>query len=202
MPRTKEQFAMMRNATKEKIQTAAMELFAKKGLAATNVQEIADLAGISIGLLYRHYKTKEALFYELVDFALMGLKELNLRLQSDASPRELMEQIISELYEELTDNDDFINLMVLLTQAVLLCEEGSKLSGLLDQDHILLQTMASLIRRGQESGEFHMRDPYEMSVLFFSTIQGLAIAKKALGTAFRMPEEAMLSQIFYEERMH
>ena len=93
MPRTKKQFEEMRNATKEKIQTAAMHLFAQKGLAATNVQEIADAAGISIGLLYRHYKTKEALFYELVEFAIEGLKEISDRLQSDESPKEILSLI-------------------------------------------------------------------------------------------------------------
>ena len=200
MPRTKEQFEEMRNATKEKIQAAAMELFARKGLAATNVQEIADTADISIGLLYRHYKTKEELFYELVDFAHKGLMELNLRLQSDASPRELIKQIIKEVYNDLAVNNDFINLMILLTQAVLQREEGSKLSGLLDQDYIMIQALAGLIRLGQEAGEFRRGDPYEMSVFFFSAVQGLAISKKAFGAAFRMPAESMLTQIFYDER--
>ncbi|WP_406796531.1 MULTISPECIES: helix-turn-helix domain-containing protein [Brevibacillus] len=33
---------------------------------STNVHDIADTAGISIGLLYWHYKSKETLFDELV----------------------------------------------------------------------------------------------------------------------------------------
>lgn len=200
MPRTKKQFEEMRNVTKEKIQTAAMQLFANKGLAATNVQEIADMAGISVGLLYRHYRTKEALFYELVEFALMGLKELSLRLQSDESPKELVEQIMSEVYEDLANNDDFTNLLVLLTQAVLLNEEESRLASLLDQDFIMIQAMADLIRRGQKSGEFRVGDPYEMSVFFFSTIQGIAISKMAFHSVFKMPAKAMLTQFLYEER--
>jgi len=47
-----------------------MQLFVQKGYDSTNVQDIADTAGISIGLLYRHYKSKETLFDELVDYAL------------------------------------------------------------------------------------------------------------------------------------
>lgn len=66
MPQTKEQFEEIRNKTREKIQLATMQLFVQKGYISTNVQEIADLADISIGLLYRHYKGKEELFNELV----------------------------------------------------------------------------------------------------------------------------------------
>lgn len=48
----------------KEIQSAAMQLFVQKGYGSTNVQDIADTAGISIGLLYRHYKSKETLFDE------------------------------------------------------------------------------------------------------------------------------------------
>jgi AcrR family transcriptional regulator len=66
LPQTKEQFEEIRNKTREKIQLATMQLFVQKEYISTNVQEIADLADISIGLLYRHYKGKEELFNELV----------------------------------------------------------------------------------------------------------------------------------------
>lgn len=200
MPRTKKQFEEMRNATKEKIQTVAMHLFAQKGLAATNVQDIADAAGISIGLLYRHYKTKEALFYELVEFALAGLKEISERLQSDASPKSIVESIIDEIYDDLANDEDFTNLLVLLTQAALAGKEDSKVVGLIEQDFTMLQAMADLIRRGQELDEFRSGDPFEMSVFFFSTIQGITISKAAFQPVFRLPPKSLLTEFLYEER--
>ena len=42
-----------------------MQLFVNQGFGSTNVQDIADTAGISIGLLYRHYKNKDQLFNEV-----------------------------------------------------------------------------------------------------------------------------------------
>lgn len=200
MPRTRKQFEEMRNATREKIQTAAMHLFAQKGLAATNVQEIADAAGISIGLLYRHYKTKEALFYELVEFALAGLKEISGRLQSDESPKVIVERIADEIHEEVANNEDFTNLLVLLTQAMLAGKEDSRLASLLDQDFTMLQSMADLIRRGQELGEFRSGDPFEMSIFFFSAIQGITISKAAFQPVFRLPAKSLLTEFLYEER--
>lgn len=201
MPRTKEQFEEMRNATRDKIQSAAMHLFARKGLVATNVQDIADKAGISIGLLYRHYKTKESLFYELAEFALKGLQELSARLQNDASPKTTVQSIVDEIYHELKVNDDFINLMVLFMQAMLLGEDEQKLTSLLKQDFVMIQAMADLIKRGQEVGEFRDGDPYEMSIYFFSCIQGITVSKMAFQEGFKLPDQSMLTAYLFKERM-
>ena len=51
MPRSEEQFEKMREATREKIREAAVYLFARKGLEATGVSDIARRAGVSSGLL-------------------------------------------------------------------------------------------------------------------------------------------------------
>jgi len=169
MPRSKKQFEEMRNLTRDKIQTAAIHLFAKKGLAATNVQEIADAAGISIGLLYKHYKTKEDLFYELVEFAFNGLNNINVRLRTDESPKAIIEQIIDEIYEDLASNEDYTNLLTLLTQVLLSGKEDEKLAGLLEQDLTMFKALSDLVRRGQELGEFRSGDPFEMAVLFSHT---------------------------------
>lgn len=198
MPRTKEQFEEMRKATKEKIQSAAMQLFAKKGLAATNVQEIAALAGISHGLLYRHYKTKEELFYELVEMALMGLKEVSQLLKTEASPKMLMERLAQEIYDDLANNNDFMNLMILLTQATL-SGDDDKVSALVEQDYIMLNSMADLIKRGQELGEFGPGEPYGMATFFFSTIQGISIMKASLQARFKMPSRSLLTRFLYQE---
>lgn len=59
MPRTKEQNETMREVARVKIHSAAIKLFSQKGFAAAGVQEIYDTANISMGLVYRHYKTKD-----------------------------------------------------------------------------------------------------------------------------------------------
>jgi AcrR family transcriptional regulator len=46
---------------KAMIVTAACELFAERGFAATSVKEIADQVGITAGAIYRHFADKEAL---------------------------------------------------------------------------------------------------------------------------------------------
>lgn len=46
---------------KEKIERAAIELFAAHGVDGVSIGEVAACAGVSQGALYRHYPSKEAL---------------------------------------------------------------------------------------------------------------------------------------------
>ncbi len=48
------------------ITDAAMNAFAEKGYAATKVEDVAKRAGVSKGLLYLYFKTKEDLFKAVV----------------------------------------------------------------------------------------------------------------------------------------
>ena len=55
---------IQREATKKRIYECAFELFEEKGFHNVKVQDIAEKAGISIGGLYHHYKSKE----EILDY--------------------------------------------------------------------------------------------------------------------------------------
>ena len=66
MPRTKKQFEDMRKSSKQKILDAAIEIFAKEGYHSSTVSAIAKKAGISQGLMYNYFKSKEKLLNELM----------------------------------------------------------------------------------------------------------------------------------------
>ncbi len=200
MPRSKEQNAKIREATREKIQSAAGQLFAQKGLAGTNVQEIADLAGISIGLLYRHYKTKEELFREMVTFAMEGLADLTALLGSDGSPREIMLGVATEICTDLEENDDFVNTMIFLTQAFLSDPDVGDVYKLIEQDVLMCNAAAGLIKRGQESGDMRVGDAQKMAALFFATIQGLGVMKSVMKSQFPIPSPEMILAHILTER--
>ncbi len=66
MPRTKEQFEEIRKSSKQKILDAALEVFAKEGYHSSSVGSIAKTAGISQGLMYNYFKSKDELLNELM----------------------------------------------------------------------------------------------------------------------------------------
>ena len=57
----------MANDTKEKILTAALELFSQKGYEGTNIRELAASLGLVKSGIYKHYESKEAIWNALLD---------------------------------------------------------------------------------------------------------------------------------------
>lgn len=61
MPRTQRQFQVMQEESRAAILQAASELFAEQGFAHTSVSAIAKRAGISQGLMYNYFASKDEL---------------------------------------------------------------------------------------------------------------------------------------------
>jgi AcrR family transcriptional regulator len=83
----------------DQILIVAAGLFARKGVAATTVREIADEVGILSGSLYHHFESKEAMVDEILA---PYLKDLRARyaavLSAKADPRtRLMDLVVASL---------------------------------------------------------------------------------------------------------
>jgi len=52
-------------ATRARIETAAMRLFVERGVDATGIRDIARAVRLSDGALYRHFRSKEELVWQL-----------------------------------------------------------------------------------------------------------------------------------------
>jgi AcrR family transcriptional regulator len=61
MPRTKEQYEKIRQEKRQLIKETALSLFAANGYEATSISDIARSAGISKGLMYNYFTSKEEL---------------------------------------------------------------------------------------------------------------------------------------------
>src|SRR5512138_1503905 len=66
MPRTKAQYHEMRETSRQKILDAALVVFANKGYHSATVGAVAKTAGVSQGLLYNYFKSKEEVLHELM----------------------------------------------------------------------------------------------------------------------------------------
>jgi AcrR family transcriptional regulator len=67
MPRTKEQFNELRQDRKAHIMASAMKLFAEEGYGHVSISALARHAGISKGLMYNYFESKEQLLKEIID---------------------------------------------------------------------------------------------------------------------------------------
>ncbi len=55
--------------SRERLLDTATELFAEKGYAGASVREIVEKAGVSKPVLYYYFKSKEGLFYAILEWA-------------------------------------------------------------------------------------------------------------------------------------
>ncbi|MBW2585303.1 MAG: TetR/AcrR family transcriptional regulator [Deltaproteobacteria bacterium] len=67
--KNKNEFSALEPNTRERLLETATELFAEKGYAGTSVREIVDQAGVSKPVLYYYFKSKEGLFYAILEWA-------------------------------------------------------------------------------------------------------------------------------------
>jgi AcrR family transcriptional regulator len=58
--------------TRQRVLTAAEELFVERGYGATTLQEVADRAGVSVQTIYFTFRNKRALLKELADVTIAG----------------------------------------------------------------------------------------------------------------------------------
>ena len=76
MPRTPEQYEQIREEKRKQIMDVALRLFAMEGYHATSISKIASEAGISKGLMYNYFDSKEALMFNILALGMNQLAEL------------------------------------------------------------------------------------------------------------------------------
>src|SRR5262252_5691963 len=59
---------MSAEVRRQQIVAVAADLFARKGFSGTTTKEIADRAGVSEAIIFRHFSTKRDLYHAIIDF--------------------------------------------------------------------------------------------------------------------------------------
>lgn len=85
MPRSIRQNEQMREATRTAVLHSAMLLFARNGYAHTTTRGIAQEAGISTGLMYHYFASKESLLRAVFEYC-MGILGTTFAAAYDQSP--------------------------------------------------------------------------------------------------------------------
>ncbi|MCB0474412.1 MAG: TetR/AcrR family transcriptional regulator [Flavobacteriaceae bacterium] len=116
-PKTPEQFEMIRKERKDLLMAAALKLFASKGFATTSIMDIAREAGVSKGLLYNYFESKDELVKEIV---LEGIQKITIDIDFDFSiklDKQRFIQLIDKYFELIEQSKDYWKLyMAVLAQ--------------------------------------------------------------------------------------
>lgn len=197
MARNQQQNEQAREARKEQIRIEALRQFAQKGLTATRIQDIAENVGMAQGLLYHYYPSKEAIYIDLVKDAMDKTIEASLGLQAmDAPVREKIGIAIKELLHTVERSERFAQTCCLIAQMADIMppsEEKALIDGKRDAPY---RIVADIMRQGQREGGVVAGDPDALSLLFWSSINGLAIYRIAHAYAGPMPDHRLLAAMF------
>ena len=138
----------------QEITEAAFATFGEKGYTGTRVEEVAKRAGVSKGLLYLYFKTKEELFKAVVkSFVVPKLDALVVNIeQGDLTAEEFLRGPFLDFVRRLPGSP--ISVVVRLMVA-----EGPKHPDLVQfyWDNVVsrgLGAIHELLQRGVQSGEF------------------------------------------------
>src|SRR5437016_12266876 len=89
-----------KNARPEEIISAALEVFADRGFAATKLEDVARRAGVTKGTIYLYFENKEALFKALIRQTIVPVIAQGEALAASfmGSARELFERLVREYW--------------------------------------------------------------------------------------------------------
>jgi len=199
VPRSTEQNEAMRAATRTRIETAATALFAVHGFAATSIRDIAAAAGISTGLLYRHYASKDELFDSLVGQAATGLGLLAERFNASEDPAATLVEFTTEFLTDLAGEGAFAEFFLLMNQWYVRPALPAGGALLRDRHAAMFAAAGDLIERGQRLGQFRADDPSELITCYFATLSGLATMRVTLDEDFALPRPSTVIRLVLKE---
>ena len=198
MPRTKETFEAMRETTKQKIEITALALFARKGLSV-KVGEIAKAAGVSQGLMYSHYSSKDELIFELIKQAatISGEYVMNVASSVNTAVQKIknITEIMCRMFIEAPVGIDYFMFMVQVGMSSLIPKEKIVYNEQLQNP---AETLAGIIIQGQNENTVVSGEPFQLSVVYWAVVQGLC--GYAITGIPLSPESSMLDRILIKEK--
>ncbi len=82
----------------ENILKAALQLFATQGYAATSTSKVAKAAGVSEGLIFRHFGNKEGLLNAILGMASEAMQQKMAPVVMASEPKEVLRKLFDMLF--------------------------------------------------------------------------------------------------------
>ena len=167
---------------KEQILEVAASLFARRGFQGTTTRQIADAAAVNEAIVFRHFRSKEALYWGVLDSMCRKRRSPDVfeqRLKKSASAREMFAGVARDI---LNRQDDPTFSRLLFFSAL----ENHRLSQRVFRTYIAgrYEMLAAHIRERIKKGEFREVDPLLAArgflgmVVYHFLIQNLFGAKR------------------------
>jgi AcrR family transcriptional regulator len=164
---------------RQRILEAAREVFFRDGFMAANLDEVAQLAKVAKGTLYRYFENKGELYVAILSHnGEIFERKMREAAASGRSPAEQMRAVGRFYFEHWTRNREYFQIFwALENQAVI----GELPPGVVEEVTRLwencLRILADVIERGAKEGTFARCDAWEVANILWTVANGLLQAE-------------------------
>lgn len=169
-PKAKNLIRKRISARREKILKAATAIFAEKGIDNTTIDEIASLAGVGKGTIYRQTGNKENIIKILLKEAVILVAEtIREKIKKKKDPVFQFKEAVSALCDIY---ENHLELMTLAVTQIALCIEQckndkNKKSNIHKEVFKLFEILGKIIRKGIKTKQFKQTDTLLIAAGFF-----------------------------------
>lgn len=150
---------MPRPSQEEKILEAALHVFALKGYDGTRIRQIAEVAAVSEGALYKHFPSKEAVAMALFTRYMRDyVQQLQVIAARPDAVRDRLQAIVIASLTAYRSNPDAI--------AYILIERPRLIEQLPADVPFPLTIISEIMREGQAQGIIRTGDPHLLAAIF------------------------------------
>lgn len=159
--------ARIRSKNKERILSAAVELFAAKGFDGTRLGEIAEHCGLPRANLYYYFESKEGIYTALIEQVIASWDRAFEHINRDREPREAIEDYVRAKLEYSRTH---------ATQSRLFANEMLRGGEFLTDEHrrhmrSVTESRAGVVLDWIKQGRLAPVDPHHFFILLWSTTQ-------------------------------
>ncbi len=160
-----------REKRRQEIIETALDLFIRKGYAATKISDIAQSVGMSVGLLFHYFVSKEKLYENLIQYGVSG--PMSTMVQTDKEPLKFFEDTSEHIFNNIHTQPFIAKMFVLMNQAFFNETAPKGVKDLLQGFDIYTPT-SLLMKKGQANGTIRDGDPYALGIAYWCAIRGIA----------------------------
>ncbi len=151
-------------AHREEILSAAEKVFAAKGFFPTTMSDIAREAEFGTGTLYKYFKSKEDLYFTLID---EKVGEINHLVKAELSQKTLaverIKKVLGLQFEFFEQNRDFLRIYISERNRFEWTVKDDLGKGIHEKMVTYIDILAGVMRQGVKEGEFKSMNPLDLA---------------------------------------
>ena len=184
-PRPPRRTRLSSSDRREQLLAHAIELFSQRGFSGTRTKDIAAACGVSEGILFRHFSTKEDLYNAILESHAdeAGSREWMLEMKQWAAQRDdarLIHGLVTHIIHSFREDAAFHRLMLYAWL------EGHSLADMMQQQigNPTFDFLRKYIALRQREGAFRAGDPGTLVLALFSPALQYGMSKYVFGASY------------------